>query len=98
MGFQGHPLRCFTIKKIIEVLLTYGYRIEPYGSRRSFFNAECTDYLQQPPDSSRPFSIRDDGGNDVILVILGQPKSDKVLVIHVYHIMIMHPFIAGPLF
>jgi hypothetical protein len=40
------------------VLLTYGYRHEPFGIRARILNAECTDYRSAPE-----IIIRDDGGN-----------------------------------
>ncbi|MFY0654301.1 MAG: exo-alpha-sialidase [Cyclobacteriaceae bacterium] len=57
MGFQGHPLNAMRLQDN-NVLLTYGYRHEPYGIRARILNAECTDYKE-----SKEFIIRKDGGN-----------------------------------
>ncbi len=57
MGFQGHPLNALRLPDK-RVLLTYGYRHEPYGIRARILNAECTDYASAPE-----IILRDDGGN-----------------------------------
>jgi hypothetical protein len=57
MGFQGHPLNALQLPDK-RVLLTYGYRHEPYGIRARILNAECNDFLTAPE-----MIIRDDGGN-----------------------------------
>jgi hypothetical protein len=57
MGFQGHPLNAIRLPDN-RVLLTYGYRHEPFGIRARILNAECTDYRSAPE-----IIIRDDGGN-----------------------------------
>ncbi|MCG6186930.1 sialidase family protein [Maribellus maritimus] len=57
MGFQGHPLNTLRLPDN-RVLLTYGYRHEPYGIRARILNAECTDFATAPE-----FVLRDDGGN-----------------------------------
>lgn len=57
MGFQGHPLNALQLPDL-RVLLTYGYRHEPYGIRARILNSECTDYLTAPE-----IILRDDGGN-----------------------------------
>lgn len=56
MGFQGHPLAMVRLPDN-RVLLTYGYRHQPFGIRARILNAECTDYA-----TSQEFIIRDDGG------------------------------------
>lgn len=56
MGFKGHPFHALRLPDD-RVLLTYGYRHEPYGIRARILNAECTDYATAPE-----FIIRDDGG------------------------------------
>lgn len=57
MGFQGHPLNAIRLPDN-RVLLTYGYRHEPFGIRARILNAECTDY-----HSAAEIVVRDDGGN-----------------------------------
>jgi len=55
MGFQGHPLNALRLPDN-RVLLTYGYRHEPYGIRARILNAECTDFETAPE-----YVLRDDG-------------------------------------
>ena len=57
MGFQGHPLNALRLPDD-RVLLTYGYRHQPYGIRARILNAECTDFAD-----AEEFILRDDGGN-----------------------------------
>uniref|UniRef100_UPI003216DDDC sialidase family protein n=1 Tax=uncultured Draconibacterium sp. TaxID=1573823 RepID=UPI003216DDDC len=57
MGFQGHPLNALRLPDN-RVLLTYGYRHEPFGIRARILNAECTDYATAPE-----IVLRDDGGS-----------------------------------
>ncbi|MGV8133702.1 MAG: sialidase family protein [Mangrovibacterium sp.] len=57
MGFQGHPLNALRLPDN-RVLLTYGYRHEPYGIRARILNAECTDFA-----TASEIVLRDDGGN-----------------------------------
>jgi len=57
MGFQGHPLNALRLPDN-RVLLTYGYRHEPYGIRARILNSECTDYATAPE-----MILRDDGGS-----------------------------------
>ncbi len=57
MGFQGHPLNALRLPDN-RVLLTYGYRHEPYGIRARVLNAECTDFETAPE-----IVLCDDGGN-----------------------------------
>jgi len=60
MGFQGHPLHALRLPDE-RVLLTYGYRHEPYGIRARILNAECTDFETAPE-----IVLRDDGsGTDI---------------------------------
>lgn len=56
MGFQGHPLNAIRLPDN-RVLLTYGYRHQPYGIRARILNAECTDFA-----TTEEFVLRDDGG------------------------------------
>jgi len=57
MGFQGHPLNALRLPDN-RVLLTYGYRHEPFGIRARILNAECTDFKTAPE-----IVLRDDGGS-----------------------------------
>ena len=57
MGFQGHPLNALRLPDN-RVLLTYGYRHEPYGIRARILNAECTDFA-----TASEIILRDDGGS-----------------------------------
>jgi hypothetical protein len=57
MGFQGHPLNALRLPDN-RVLLTYGYRHEPFGIRARVLNAECTDFGTAPE-----IILRDDGGS-----------------------------------
>ena len=57
MGFKGHP--CYALRLPDDrVLLTYGYRHQPYGIRARVLNAECTDFA-----TSTEMILRDDGDN-----------------------------------
>jgi hypothetical protein len=60
MGFQGHPLNALRLPDN-RVLLTYGYRHEPFGIRARILNPECTDFATAPE-----IILRDDGGNSDI--------------------------------
>ncbi len=60
MGFQGHPLNALRLPDN-RVLLTYGYRHEPFGIRARILNPECTDF-----DSVPEIVLRKDGGNSDI--------------------------------
>jgi sialidase-1 len=60
MGFQGHPLNVLRLPDN-RVLLTYGYRHEPFGIRARILNAECTDFAAAPE-----IILREDGGNSDI--------------------------------
>ncbi len=57
MGFQGHPLNALRLSDN-RVLLTYGYRHEPYGIRARILNPECTDFA-----TAQEIVLRDDGDN-----------------------------------
>lgn len=57
MGFQGHPLNALRLPDN-RVLLTYGYRHQPFGIRARVLNAECTDFATAPE-----IILREDGGN-----------------------------------
>jgi len=60
MGFQGHPLNALRLPDN-RVLLTYGYRHQPFGIRARLLNQECTDFKIAPE-----IILRDDGGNSDI--------------------------------
>lgn len=60
MGFQGHPLNALRLPDN-RVLLTYGYRHEPFGIRARILNSECTDFASAPE-----IILRADGGNSDI--------------------------------
>jgi sialidase-1 len=60
MGFQGHPLNALRLPDN-RVLLTYGYRHQPFGIRARILNPECTDFAAAPE-----IILRDDGGNSDI--------------------------------
>jgi hypothetical protein len=60
MGFKGHPLNALRLPDS-TVLLTYGYRHNPYGIRARILNSECNDF-----DTAPEIILRDDGGNSDI--------------------------------
>lgn len=78
MGFQGHPLNAIQLPDL-RVLLTYGYRHEPYGIRARILNAECNDFLSAPE-----IIIRDDGGS-TDLGYTWPVLMDKTHVLVVYY-------------
>lgn len=78
MGFSGYPQHALRLPDN-RVLLTYGYRTEPYGIRARILNAECTDFATSPE-----IILREDGGNSD----LGYPWSvqlDEKHVLVVYY-------------
>ncbi|XOV95296.1 MAG: sialidase family protein [Bacteroidota bacterium] len=90
MGFQGHPFHALRLPDD-RVLLTYGYRHEPYGIRARILNKECTDY-----SSASEFIIREDGGT----TDLGYPWSvllndTQALVVYYFNINDQTRHIAG---
>lgn len=80
MGFQGHPLNALRLPDN-RVLLTYGYRHEPFGIRARILNAECTDFATAPE-----MILRNDGGSTDLgytwPVLLG---NNRVLVIYYFN-------------
>ncbi|WP_298652631.1 sialidase family protein [uncultured Proteiniphilum sp.] len=80
MGFKGHPCHALRLPDN-RVLLTYGYRHEPYGIRARILNAECTDFATAPE-----IIIRDDGENSDIgytwSVLL---DNSRVLVVYYFN-------------
>jgi len=90
MGFQGHPLNALRLPDS-RVLLTYGYRHQPYGIRARILNAECTDYK-----TSQEIILRDDGGSTDIgytWPVLTDPEH--VLVVYYFNIKDGIRHIAG---
>ena len=80
MGFQGHPLNALRLPDN-RVLLTYGYRHQPYGIRARILNAECTDFA-----TAEEFVLRDDGGNtDIGYTWPVQLDDNKVLVVYYFN-------------
>ncbi|MEQ8879531.1 MAG: sialidase family protein [Cyclobacteriaceae bacterium] len=80
MGFQGHPFHALKLNDG-RVLLTYGYRHEPYGIRAKILNPECTDISTAPE-----FIIRDDGGTrDLGYPWSTQLDDDRVLVVYYFN-------------
>lgn len=81
MGFQGHPLHALRLQDN-RVLLTYGYRHQPYGIRARILNPECTDYRTAPE-----FVLRDDGGTtDLGYTWSVQLDKKQVLVVYYFNI------------
>lgn len=80
MGFRGHPLNALRLPDN-RVLLTYGYRHQPFGIRARILNAECTDFASAPE-----IILREDGGNSDIgytwPVLLDQ---HRVLVVYYFN-------------
>ena len=80
MGFQGHPLNALRLPDN-RVLLTYGYRHQPFGIRARILNAECTDFA-----TSVEFVLRDDGGNwDIGYSWPAQLDDNRVLVVYYFN-------------
>ncbi len=79
MGFQGHPANALQLPDG-RVLLTYGYRHQPYGIRARILNAECTDW-----DTAPEFVLRDDGGStDIGYSWPVQLDDRRVLVVYYF--------------
>lgn len=80
MGFQGHPCHALRLPDD-RVLLTYGYRHQPYGIRARVLNAECTDYA-----TSTEIVLRDDGGNtDIGYTWSVMLDNNRILVIYYFN-------------
>jgi len=80
MGFQGHPLNALRLPDN-RVLLSYGYRHQPYGIRVRILNAECTDFAV-----SEEFILREDGGNsDVGYTWPVQLDGNRVMVVYYFN-------------
>jgi sialidase-1 len=90
MGFQGHPLHALRLTDN-RVLLTYGYRHEPYGIRARILNRECTDF-----DTAPEFMIRVDGGSsDIGYPWAVQLNDSRVLVVYYFNVANGPRHIAG---
>ncbi len=80
MGFQGHPFHALTLNDG-RVLLTYGYRHEPYGIRAKILNQECTDFSTAPE-----FIVREDGGStDLGYPWAVQLDDNRALVVYYFN-------------
>ncbi len=81
MGFQGHPLNALRLPDN-RVLLTYGYRHQPFGIRARILNSECTDFRTAPE-----IVLRDDGSNsDIGYTWPVQLDNKRVLVTYYYNL------------
>jgi sialidase-1 len=81
MGFQGHPINALRLPDN-RVLLTYGYRREPFGIRARILNAECTDFK-----TATEIILREDGGGtDIGYTWPIQLDEDRVLVTYYFNI------------
>ena len=90
MGFQGHPLHALRLPDN-RVLLTYGYRHEPYGIRARILNPECTDFKTAPE-----IILRDDAGSrDIGYTWSVQLDEKRVLVTYYYNLENGTRHIAG---
>ena len=80
MGFRGHPLNALRLPDN-RVLLTYGYRHQPFGIRARILNAECTDFRTAPE-----IVLREDGGNsDIGYTWPVQLDKNRVLVVYYFN-------------
>ncbi|HRN55191.1 MAG TPA: sialidase family protein [Agriterribacter sp.] len=80
MGFRGHPLNALRLPDN-RVLLTYGYRHQPFGIRARILNAECTDFKTAPE-----IVLREDGGNtDIGYTWPVQLDKNRVLVVYYFN-------------
>ena len=81
MGFQGHPLNALRLPDN-RVLLTYGYRHQPFGIRARILNAECTDFKTAPE-----IVLREDGGSgDIGYTWPVQLDKNRVLVVYYFNL------------
>ena len=78
MKFRGHPLNALRLADK-RVLLTYGYRHEPFGIRCRILNAECTDFATAPE-----IILRDDGGSTDIGYTWSVMLSDNQILVTYY--------------
>jgi sialidase-1 len=90
MGFQGHPLNALRLPDN-RVLLTYGYRHNPFGIRARILNSECTDFR-----TAAEIVLRDDGGNsDIGYTWPVQLDKKRVLVTYYFNLENGTRHIAG---
>ncbi len=90
MGFKGHPLHALRLPDN-RVLITYGYRHQPFGIRARILNAECTDYRTAPE-----IVLRTDGGGwDLGYPWAVQLDKRRVLVVYYYNTAGKTRYIAG---
>lgn len=90
MGFQGNPINALILPDK-RVLLTYGYRHEPFGIRARILNAECTNFGTTPE-----IILRDDGGNsDIGYTWPIQLNKNRVLVTYYFNLENGTRHIAG---
>lgn len=80
MGFRGHPMNALQLPDG-RVLITYGYRHQPFGIRARILNAECTDFKTAPE-----IILREDGGNtDIGYTWPVQLDDERVLVVYYFN-------------
>ena len=80
MGFKGHPLNALRLPDN-RVLLSYGYRHQPYGIRARILNPECTDFASAPE-----IILREDGGStDIGYTWPVQLDKNRVLVVYYFN-------------
>lgn len=89
-GFRGHPFHPLRLPDG-RVLLTYGYRHEPYGIRARILEPECRN-----PAKAKEIIVREDGGNADI----GYPWSTlmpdgHILVVYYFNDADGPRYIAG---
>jgi hypothetical protein len=90
MGFQGHPLNALRLPDN-RVLLTYGYRHEPFGIRARILNPECSDFATAPE-----IVLRNDGRNTDLGYTWPVLLDDhRVLVVYYFNKNNKTRYIAG---
>jgi hypothetical protein len=79
MGFRGHPLNALRLPDR-RVLLTYGYRHQPYGIRARILNEDCSDFAD-----AAEFILRDDGeSGDIGYTWPVLLDANRVLVVYYF--------------
>ncbi|MFK7799555.1 MAG: sialidase family protein [Aureispira sp.] len=90
MNFQGNPLNALRLPDK-RVLLTYGYRREPFGIRARILNPECTNFNTAPE-----IILRDDAINpDIGYTWAVQLDRKRVLVVYYFNLEGEARHIAG---
>lgn len=80
MGFRGHPITMLRLSDK-RVLVTYGYRHQPYGIRAKILNSECTDFLTAPE-----IILRNDGGTqDIGYPWPVQMDNKRILIVYYFN-------------